>query len=194
MTARKPQSTNTACDAVATCGVTFDGDSNEHDAHLMRTSSELQNELERVSRLGLRYGLVIVIAWIGSMKFTTYEAEGISGFVTNSPLLRWMYGMVSPRQFSAGLGLVELTIALLIAVGTYLPKLGIIGSIGAITMFATTLSFMFTTPGVAEATAGGFPAISTMPGQFLIKDVVLLAVSIWLLATAIRSVNAATCA
>jgi reactive chlorine resistance protein C len=41
-------------------------------------------------------------------------------------------------------------------------------------MFVTTLSFLLTTPGVWEASLGGFPAISVLPGQFLLKDVVLL--------------------
>jgi len=41
-----------------------------------------------------------------------------------------------------------------------------------------TLTFLLSTTGVAEATAGGFPAISAMPGQFLLKDLVLLAASL----------------
>ena len=40
-------------------------------------------------------------------------------------------------------------------------------------LFINTLSFLFTTPGVGDAAAGGFPALSPV-GQFLIKDVVLL--------------------
>ncbi len=47
--------------------------------------------------------------------------------------------------------------------------------------YLITLTFFFSTPGVAEATAGGFPAISAMPGQFLLKDLVLLAASLSLL-------------
>jgi uncharacterized membrane protein YkgB len=43
---------------------------------------------------------------------------------------------------------------------------------------AGTLTFFLSTPGVAEATAGGFPAISAVPGQFLLKDLVLLAASL----------------
>ncbi|GJM26585.1 MAG: hypothetical protein DHS20C16_30000 [Phycisphaerae bacterium] len=152
-----------------------------------RATSELASELDRVGRWALRYGLVLVIGWIGAMKFTAYEAEGISGFVENSPLLGWVYKVVNIRQFSAALGIVELAIAALIVLGSFRPKLGIVGSVGAIGMFATTLSFMFTTPGVVEESAGGFPAISAMPGQFLIKDVVLLAVGIYLLATAVKA-------
>lgn len=49
-----------------------------------------------------------------------------------------------------------------------------------------TLSFFVTTPGVAESSAGGFPAISAMPGQFLLKDTVLLAASLVLLLNSIR--------
>jgi len=152
---------------------------------------EMANELDRVGRWGLRYGLVLVIGWIGAMKFTAYEAEGISGFVANSPLLGWVYEVVNMRQFSVALGIVELAIAVFVGLGSYRPKLGIVGAAAAVGMFATTLSFMFTTPGIVEASAGGFPAISAMPGQFLIKDVVLLAVSVWLLATAVKA-NAAT--
>ena len=49
-----------------------------------------------------------------------------------------------------------------------------------------TLTFFLSTPGVAEATAGGFPAISAAPGQFLLKDRVLLAVSLSLLFASVR--------
>ena len=35
-----------------------------------------------------------------------------------------------------------------------------------------------TTPGW-EPSLGGFPALSAMPGQFLLKDVVLLGVALW---------------
>jgi len=142
--------------------------------------------LDTVSRLGLRYGMMVVLAWIGAMKFTTYEAEGISGLVSNSPLMAWAYGFLSHRQFSIVLGLVELTIAALIA----FPKWHIatmIGAVAAVGMFLTTLTFMATTPGVFEPAAGGFPALSVVPGQFLVKDIVLLAASVWLLADAINA-------
>jgi reactive chlorine resistance protein C len=55
------------------------------------------------------------VGWIGLMAFTTYEAEGIRPFVANSPLMSWVYGLISVPGFSAMLGAVEVTIALLIA-------------------------------------------------------------------------------
>jgi hypothetical protein len=45
-------------------------------------------------------------------------------------------------------------------------------------MFLTTLSFLITTPGVWEPSLGGFPALSAVPGQFLIKDLALLGISL----------------
>jgi uncharacterized membrane protein YkgB len=38
------------------------------------------------------------------------------------------------------------------------------------------LSFLFTTPGVVSRFAGPVPVLSALPGQFLLKDVVLLGV------------------
>ena len=61
-----------------------------------------------------------------------------------------------------------------------------VGSALAILLFLGTLSFLFTTPGVADAGAGGFPALS-MTGQFLLKDLVLLGASVWTLGEALRA-------
>lgn len=146
---------------------------------------DLPEVVSRVARFSMRYGLVGVIGWIGAMKFTAYEAEGIAPFVSNSPLMGWAYGVMSHRQFSAVLGIVELAVAALIAVGSRWPRVAIAGTVAAVAMFLTTLSFMVTTPGVFESAAGGFPALSAMPGQFLVKDFALLGISVWLLGEAL---------
>ena len=134
--------------------------------------------MEAVGRHSVRYGLVLVLLWIGGMKFTAYEAAGISGFVANSPLMSWAYSLFSIQGFSALLGVTEIVIALLIAARPLSPRAALVGSASAGDMFLTTLSFLLTTPGVWEASAGGFPALSVAPGQFLIKDVVLLGASL----------------
>ena len=133
-----------------------------------------------------RYGLVLVIAWIGALKFASYEAEGIQPLVANSPFMSWVYDIFSVHTFSALLGVFELTAAALLAVKPWLPRLSIIGSIMAIVLFVATISFLFTTPGVSNAAAGGFPALS-VTGEFLIKDVALLGLSVWTLADAMRA-------
>jgi uncharacterized membrane protein YkgB len=129
--------------------------------------------VEAVGRHAVRYGLVLVLLWIGAMKFTVYEAEGISGFVANSPLMSWAYSFFSVHAFSALLGVTEIATALLIASRPFSTRASLAGSAFAVGMFSTTLSFLITTPGVWEPSAGGFPALSVVPGQFLIKDFVL---------------------
>lgn len=127
--------------------------------------------------LPLRWGLVLVLVWIGGMKFTTYEAEGIQLFVENSPLMSWAYSLFSVRTFSAFLGVSEIVIASLIAARPVSILASRIGNAMAVGMFLTTSSFLLTTPGVWEASLGGFPALSVIPGQFLVKDLVLLGAS-----------------
>jgi reactive chlorine resistance protein C len=124
--------------------------------------------------------MILLSASEDGMKFTAYEAEGISGFVSNSPLMSWAYSIFSVRTFSALVGITEIVIGLLIAAWPLSIGASLVGSALAIGMFLTTLSFLLTTPGVGEATAGGFPAISVVPGQFLIKDFVLLSASLWI--------------
>ena len=140
-----------------------------------------QNVGQKVQALGanvIRYGLALVILWIGLMKFTTYEAMGIQPLVASSPLLGWMYSFLSIREFSAGLGVVECAIAALITLRPWFPRASAVGSAVAVLMFLTTLSFLFSTPGW-EPSLGGFPVLSSSVGQFLIKDVVLLGAAIW---------------
>src|SRR5215469_10203366 len=157
-------------------------------ATLMQDTANAQgaisSRVEAVGRELARYGLVVVVAWIGLMKFTAYEAEGIRPFVANSPLMSWVYGPLSVRGFSALLGVVEVAVALLIAAGPLLPRVSAFGSALAAGMFLTTLSFLITTPGVWEPSLGGFPALSAVPGQFLIKDLALLGISLWTLGEA----------
>jgi uncharacterized membrane protein YkgB len=146
--------------------------------------TSLSSRVEAIGRALARYGLVIVVAWIGLMKFTAYEAEGIRLYVNNSPLMSWVYGFLSVRSFSAALGVVEVVTALLIAARPLSPRASALGSALAVGMFLTTLSFLVTTPGVWEPSAGGFPALSGKPGQFLIKDLALLGIALWSLGEA----------
>ena len=136
---------------------------------------------EQLRTIGIhitRYGLVIVLFWIGGMKFTAYEAEGIRPLVANSPLMSWVYRVMSVGGFSSLLGAIEIAIGVLIALRPVWPLGSAVGSGLAVGMFLTTLSFLFTTPGW-EPSLGGFPALSASPGQFLLKDVVLLGASLF---------------
>jgi len=156
----------------------------------IRMQSRAMEETVGVQAVGgaiLRYGLVLVIAWIGLMKFTAYEAVGIQPLVANSPLLGWLYHFVSVRTFSSLLGTVEIAIAVMIALRPLSARVAALGSGAAVMMFLTTLSFLFSTPGW-EPSLGGFPALSVVPGQFLLKDVVLLGAAVWSLGEALNAV------
>ena len=138
----------------------------------------MSNRLQLIGMHVTRYGLVLVLLWIGGMKFTAYEAEGIRPLVANSPLMGWVYNLMSVTAFSSLLGVVEIAIGVLIALRPVWPAGSALGSGLAVGMFLTTLSFLVTTPGW-EPSLGGFPAVSAMPGQFVLKDIVLLGAALW---------------
>ncbi|MFY9921874.1 MAG: DUF417 family protein [Mycobacterium sp.] len=150
------------------------------------TSARPATLLDTLGALLARYGLVVVIGWIGLMKFTEFEARGIEPLVANSPLMSWLYDVFSVTTFSMLLGVVEVAAAVLLAVKPWAPRLSAVGSVIAIGLFVATLTFLFTTPGAFEASEGGFPML-TLSGGFLIKDVALLGVSVWTLADALRT-------
>jgi uncharacterized membrane protein YkgB len=138
-----------------------------------------EHPVATIGRQLVRYGLVVVIAWIGALKYTSYEATAIQPLIAHSPLFSWLYSIVSVRAFAAVLGTAEIIAALLIAVRPLSPRLSVIGSAMGVLLFLSTLSFLFTTPGATAA--GGFPVLSVLPGQFLLKDLVLVSASLWTL-------------
>lgn len=148
----------------------------------------LSTTLQAYTRYGLYLALPIVYAWFGGMKFTSYEAEGLVPLVSNSPLLSWFYDLLSVRDFSTFLGVLELSIGALILSGLVRPVAGVIGGLLSAGLFVTTLSFMASTPGVA-APEIGFPAISVPIGQFLLKDVGLLAISLWIAIDSLKAIR-----
>jgi reactive chlorine resistance protein C len=155
------------------------------DAHV---EMKIGPRIQAVAFNVLRYGLILAIAWIAAMKGTEYEAKGIQPLIAHSPFLSWGYSIWTVRQFTAGIGVVELIIATLIALRPWSPRACAIGSAGAVLMFLTTLSFLFSTPGW-EPSLGGFPALSGDVGEFLIKDVVLLGAALWSLGEAMAALG-----
>jgi uncharacterized membrane protein YkgB len=121
--------------------------------------------IEMAGSILLRYRLVLVIAWIGAMKFTAYEAAGIQPLVGNSPFLSWMYQVFSVQAVSNLFGTIELAVAAMIATRPVSAKVSAAGSAIAVTMFLTTLTFLFSTPGW-EPSLGGFPALSQAGGSW----------------------------
>src|SRR5271170_6186552 len=100
-----------------------------------RPASEAQKREHPVAvagRLWVRYALVVVIAWIGALKYSAYEAAAIHPLIANSPLMSWFYNILSVRALAATLGSLEIVAALLIALRVLSPRVSAIGSAMAI--------------------------------------------------------------
>ena len=134
----------------------------------------------------LRWSLVIIFLWFGGMKFTTYEANAIAPFIAHSPLMIWLHTLFGITGASYVIGVLELATAAALIVGAVNPFFSALGAAMSTMTYLMTLTFFLTTPGVAESTTGGFPAIAAMPGQFLLKDLVLLAASLCLLGASVQ--------
>ena len=97
----------------------------------LRTTVERVVAIEDVGKEIVRWGLVVVLAWIGGMKFTAYEAMGIQPLVAHSPIVGWMYDFLSVRSFSTMLCFIEIGTAVLISLHSVSPKASAIGSVFA---------------------------------------------------------------
>ena len=95
--------------------------------------------------------------------------------IANSPLMSWMYTVLSVRAVSDSIGSIEIAVALLVALRPLSAVASFVGSLGCIVTFLLTTSFLLSTPGAVEWSYG-LPILRDA-GQFLIKDVVLLGAS-----------------
>jgi len=164
----------------------------------------------RTERLGpnlMRVAIAVVFIWIGLLKFVPYEADSITPFVANSPVMSFFYehpteykahltheGQLVPEQrewqtanntygFSTGLGTVELLIAALVLSYPLSKKLGLLGAFLSFGTTLVTLSFLVTTPEAWVGALGdaqhGFPYLSGA-GRLVLKDTMMLAGS-WII-------------
>ncbi len=142
--------------------------------------------LQAASIVGLRYSLAANLIWIGALKFERYEVENIDPLVASSPSMSGLREKLGKKTLARIIGVTEIALGSLIAAKPFAPRASTVGSLGAVGMFATTLSFMVTSPGVSQDEHAGRKL--SLVGQFLLKDAVLLAAST---ATAADSLQAA---
>lgn len=157
--------------------------------------------LDQLGKRVVRWGIVIVFVWIGALKFSTYEADGIVPFVANSPFMSFFYNTPGEYKthmnkegelieanhtwhennntygFSRGLGVFLITLAVLVAIYRMAPLASVVGSALVFIMTVGTLSFLVTTPEswVPHLTdhQWGFPYLSGR-GRLVIKDVMIM--------------------
>ena len=149
-----------------------------------------RDSLERLAGWAITFALAIIFLWFGLLKFTDYEASGVAGFIMNSPLIAWLHGAFGITGGARFLGVFEILTGLLIAGRLISPRLSVIGGAMGVITFFITLTLMFTTPGVIQPGQSGLPFLSPSPGQFLLKDLGLLAASFWVLATSLAEMRA----
>src|SRR5260370_22609052 len=128
----------------------------------------------------VRASMVIIYFFFGYQKWFDYEAQGLIPFFTHGPLISWMYPVFGVKGAAYFLGVSEGLFGALLLAGFWNKKLGILGALGSVATFITTITIIPFMPDGWAPSAGGFPA---MVGNvaFLMKDVVLLAVSVYLL-------------
>jgi uncharacterized membrane protein YkgB len=172
------------------------------------------SSLDRVGMGMLRLGLVVVLLWIGGLKFTSYAADSIVPLVANSPVASFLYhhpapeyrhymnqeGELNPANkqwhhtngtylVSDGLGIIIVSLGILIALYPVRPELSAIGSFLLIFMALTTLSFLITTPEAWVPALGdanyGFPYLSGA-GRLVVKDSIMLGAAVLTMADAAR--------
>src|SRR4051794_11550018 len=124
--------------------------------------ADLSRWFTRAGRLVSRYGLVVVLAWIGFGKYVKMEARVL---IEHSPLMSWIYDFLSVGAVAHALGTAEIVAAVLIALRPVWPTVSAVGSALAVVLFLCTVRVLFTTPGAVGTHHGSLPVPRAPPGQ-----------------------------
>jgi uncharacterized membrane protein YkgB len=175
-------------DRLANKTVSIDGVGSAATPSVFRSSIDLLADV--LTKLGLlredaeyhvlRASMVIIFFFFGYQKWFAYEVDRLIPFISNGPLIFWLYPLLGMRGATLFLGVSEWTFGTLLFLGFWNKRLGILGALGSIATFVGTVTIIPFMPEGWDAAAGGFPAM-TGNVPFLMKDVVLLAVSLYLL-------------
>ena len=128
----------------------------------------------------IRAAMVIIFFFFGYQKWFAYEVERLIPYISNGPLIFWLYPAFGMRGATLFLGVSEWTFGALMFLGFWNKPLGILGALGSSITFIATVTIIPFMPDGWDAAAGGFPAM-TGNVPFLMKDVVLFAASVYLL-------------
>jgi len=128
----------------------------------------------------IRTSMVIIFLFFGYQKWFEYEAQVLIPYISNGPLIFWLHPVLGIRGATWFLGVSEWSFGTLLFLGFWNKKLGILGALGSSVTFICTVSIIPFMPDGWAASAGGFPAM-TERVAFLMKDIVLLSASVYLL-------------
>lgn len=133
----------------------------------------------------LRAAMIAVFFIFGCQKWFDYEAKALIPFISHGPLIFWLYPAFGVRGATFFLGSAEWLIGFIMLLGFWNRRAAILGALGSCATYVATVTIIPFFPDAWAAPAGGFPA-ATLPFLFLVKDIVLLAASVYLLKQAIR--------
>lgn len=128
----------------------------------------------------IRASMVIIFLFFGYQKWFEYEAQALVPYISNGPLIFWMYPVLGLHGATYFLGVAEWVFGGLLFLGFWNKRLGILGGLGACFSFIATATIIPFMPDGWAASAGGFPAM-TEKVAFLMKDLVLFTASFYLL-------------
>jgi len=128
----------------------------------------------------IRASMVVIFLFFGYQKWFDYEAQALIPYINHGPLIFWMYSVFGLKGATWFLGVAEWFFGALLFAGFWNKKLGILGALGSCFSFLATITIIPFIPNGWAPSAGGFPAM-TETVAFLLKDLVLLAVSVYLL-------------
>lgn len=128
----------------------------------------------------IRAAMVLIFLFFGYQKWFVYEAQVLIPYISNGPLIFWLYPLFGVQGASWFLGVSKWLFGALQFWGFWNKRVGILGAMGSIATFIGTVTIIPFMPNGPDEAAGGFP---TMAGNvpFLMKNVVLLVVSLHLL-------------
>src|SRR5580692_11510366 len=113
-------------------------------------------------------------------KWFSFEAQQITPFISHSPLVFWTIPAFGVRGAGFFLGTTEWLFGTLIFLGFWNRRFGILGALGSSVTFLGTVTIIPLLPDGWATEAGGFPAMY-LPEAFLMKDVLFLVASFYLL-------------
>jgi uncharacterized membrane protein YkgB len=142
----------------------------------------LEARLASSGAIVLRYSLVFFFLAFGLYKFTPQEAAGIATLMAHSPVLFWAGPLLGEQGASNFIGVVEIALGLMVAARALAPRISGLGSLGMAGALVTTLSFLFTTPGLDPQSSDA---------GFLLKDLTLLGAALWGAAEAFAAARSA---
>jgi len=128
----------------------------------------------------IRAAMVFTFFTFSIQKWNQHTIEMLVPMISHSPVVFWLLPVFGVRGAGYFLATTETIFGALIFLGYLRPKLGVLGALGSIVTFIGTTTIIPFLPDAWAPEAGGFP-IMTLPLGFLMKDVLFLAASFYLL-------------